>query len=317
MDRGAADEVLGRLARMPDVDQRAIYADRRYQAKRAALPEGREQSAAGHLKHSLGLAESLGAQRALLAYPTTNDSEHKVHVEAIGAQVDAAGPGAQASLRRAYVLVERLGGPALVRSNPALLGTLAPADRRAVDQLLGPGGPLARRDHLDRDNDKETASQLIFGQPQLAAPRSADGKPGGSDPSTEADFMYFRLREAAGIRHGVALADWLDHEGPRADEAVAEFMTLYQRVHAAGVTGGDLAQLAEHYHHALRHLDAYRAATESLAGTAAQIVGATVATIVVTVASGGTLGPIAVGAMASLGAAAAGAANRPALRVRS
>ena len=303
MDRRAVHEVLGRLARMPDADQRAIYADPRYRAKFDALPEGHPESGAGHFKDSLRTAETSGARAALLGYPTTIESEHKVHLEAIGAQVDDAGPSVQANLRRAYVLVERLGGPQRIRANPALLASLPPVDCAAVERLVGgtgdkSGGLLGKRDHLDRDDDQETANQLIFGQPQL-------GKgPDALDPATETEFMYYRLREAAGVRDGVSIADWFNTAGPSADESVAEFMVLYQRVHGAGVSRGQLAQLADLYHRALRRLDSYRKVADSLAGTAAQIVGATVATIVVTVASGGTLGPVAVAAMASVSAAA-------------
>ena len=315
IDRRAAHEVLGRLARMSDADQRAVYSDPRFRQKFAALPEGDERSASGHFKESLRTAQRSGARTALLGYPTYIDSEHKVHVESLGAQMDDAGPGGQANLRRAYVLIERLGGPQRLRTNPALLVSLPPADREAVQKLVlgrdGGGGLLGKRDRLDRDDDKETASQLIFGQPDLG------GGLGSRDPGTEAEFMYYRLREAARIRDGVAISDWLSTAGPSADESVTEFMVLYQRSHGADMSTGDLAQLADLYHRALRRLDSYRATADSLAGSAAQIVGATVATIVVTVFSGGTLGPIAVGAMATMSAAASSAAAGAAVRARS
>jgi hypothetical protein len=313
MRRHAVHEVLGRLARMDEADQRAIYADPRFRTQFNALSEGDERSAAGHFKESLRVAQTSGAHAALLGYPTDIDSEHKVHVEALGAQMNAAGPGGQADLRRAYVLVEQLGGPQRVRANPVLLVLLSKGDREAVQRLAlgGDGaGLLGKRDRLDRDDDKETANQLIFGQPDLGA-----GSHGASDPATEAEFMYYRLRDAARIRSGVSIADWLSTDGARADEAVAEFMVLYQRVRGAGLSLGDLAQLADLYHRALRRLDSYQDTADSLASTAAQIVGATVATIVVTVASGGVLGPVAVGAMATVSAAASSAAAGAMLRV--
>jgi hypothetical protein len=318
MDLHAVHDVLGQLARMSDADQHALYADPRFRAKFNALPEGDAKSAAGHFKESLRVAQTSGAVVALRGYPTDIESEHKVHVEAIGAQVETE-PGTQANLRRAYVLVEHLGGPKKIRGNPALLLSLAPSDRDAVERLIGRGavggaGLLGKRDQLSDDDDKETANQLIFGQPGLV---DAGAKPGAITPATEAEFMYYRLREAADIRSGVAIADWLSTAGPSADESVAEFMVLYQRVHSADIGPGELAQLADLYYRALRRLDRYRAAAASLAGTAAQIVGATVATIVVTVASGGTLGPVAVGAMASVSAAASSAAAGAALRTRS
>jgi hypothetical protein len=135
------------------------------------------------------------------------------------------------------------------------------------------------------------------------------------DPTMEAEFMYVRLRNAAGIRGGVELLDSFNSAGPSVDESVAEFMVLYQRVRPGGVDRGELAQLAELYHRATRRLDTYRKATDSFASSAAQAVGAVVATVVVTIASGGTLGPVAVGAMAGLSGAAAAAATGAAIRI--
>jgi hypothetical protein len=99
------------------------------------------------------------------------------------------------------------------------------------------------------------------------------------------------------------------------DEAVTAIMVLYRRVHPGGVDRGELAQLAELYHRAMRRLDTYRKANDSFASSAAQVVGAVVATVVVTIASGGTLGPVAVGALAGLGGAASSAATRAAIRL--
>ena len=99
------------------------------------------------------------------------------------------------------------------------------------------------------------------------------------------------------------------------DEAVTEFLVLYRRVHPGGVDRGELAQLADLYHRAMRRLETYRRANDSFASSAAQVVGAVVATVVVTIASGGTLGPVAVGALAGLGGAAAAAATGAAIRL--
>jgi hypothetical protein len=305
MGKGAAHEVLGRLARMSEEDQRAIYADPRYRAKREALPAGKEGSPERHFKDSLEMAEAAGARYALLAYPAGGD-EPQVLLEAMGAQAAETG---QARLRRAYVLIERLGGRQQLEKHPALLDTLAPEDRSLVEWLTG--GLLAERDELlDDANHKETANQIIFGQPQLT-----DTPEAALDPTMEAEFMYVRLRDAAGIRDGVELMDSFNNAGPAVDESVAEFMVLYQRVRPGGVDRGELAQLAELYHRATRGLDAYRKATESFASSAAQVVGAVVATVVVTIASGGTLGPVVVGAMAGLSGAAAAAATGAAIRI--
>ena len=92
-------------------------------------------------------------------------------------------------------------------------------------------------------------------------------------------------------------------------------MVLYQQVRPGGVDRGELAQLAERYHRATRRLDTYRKATDSFASSAAQVVGAVVATVVVTIASGGTLGRVAVGAMAGMSSAAAAAATGAAIRI--
>ena len=58
MATGAAHEILGRLARMTDADQRAIYADPRYRAKFNALPEGDDKSPERDFKDSLRAAET-------------------------------------------------------------------------------------------------------------------------------------------------------------------------------------------------------------------------------------------------------------------
>jgi hypothetical protein len=315
MGRGAAHDVLGRLARMSDEDQRAIYADPRYRAKFDALPEGHARTSERHFKDSLRLAGTSGARSALLSYRGTHDGEQNVQLEAIGAEVDV---GSQANMRRAYVLVDRLGGEQAIRKNPALLDTLAPEDRRAVERLIGGaggfgflGGLLGKRDDLIGDaNDKETANQLIFGQPQLT-----DTPEAALDPTIEAEFMYYRLRDAAGVRDGVEFMDSFNSAGAAVDESVTEFMVLYQRVRPGGVDRGELAQLADVYHRATRRLDTYRKATDSFASSAAQVVGAVVATVVVTIASGGTLGPVAVGAMAAVSGAAASAATGAAIRL--
>jgi hypothetical protein len=317
MGRGAADQVLARLARMSDADQRIIYGEPRYRAKVAALPEGGDKSPERDFKQALRISEQSGARAALLRFPGPGgdgDVYQRVLLESMSAR---AADQDQARMRRAYVLVKQLGGRQTIANNPALLAKLTPAEHRDVEQLIGKGdaGLLGERDHLiDKPNDRETASQLIFGQPGLGG--AAQGQ-GALAPETEAEFMYYRLRDAAHIRRGVAITDWLSTDGARADASVAEFMTLYQRVHGAGISRGDLAQLADLYHRALRSLDSYRAAADSIASTAAQIVGAAVATIVVMVASGGTLGPVAVGAMATVSAAASSAATGAALRMHS
>jgi hypothetical protein len=69
MGHGAADQVLARLARMSDADQRAIYRDPRYRAKLDALPDGREKSPERDFKDALRKAERDGAREALLHYP--------------------------------------------------------------------------------------------------------------------------------------------------------------------------------------------------------------------------------------------------------
>jgi len=314
MGKGAAHEILGRLARMTDADQRAIYTDPRYRAKLNALPEGEDRSPERDFKDSLRAAETSGAKHALLRYPGPggdDDVYQKVLLESMAAQVDTYG---QANMRRAYVLVERLGGRQKIAKDPTLLDTLSPEDRSAVARLVGAAGNaglLGDRDHLiDNANDKETASQIILGQPQLSDTHDA-----ALDPTMEAELMYFRLRDAAGIRGGSELMDSFDSAGAAVDESVTEFMVLYQQVRPGGVDRGELVQLAELYHRATRRLDTYRKATDSFASSAAQVVGAVVATVVVTIASGGTLGPVAVGAMAAVSGAAASAATGAAIRI--
>jgi hypothetical protein len=309
MGRGAANEVLARLARMPKADAAAICTDPRYQARLNALPEGEPRSPQRDLKESLrNVKDNDTAREALLHYPGPGgdgDVYQKVLLEAMGAQVDARG---QARMRRAYVLVERLGGQDRIAKDPTCLAALAAEDRSDVEQLMR---LLGERDHLiDKASDKETASQIVLGQPQLT-----DTAQAALDPTQEAEFMFYRLREAAGVRDGVAVMDSFSNAGPAADEAVTEFMMLYRRVKPGGVDRGELAQLADLYHRALRHLESYRKANDSFASSAAQVVGAVVATVVVTIASGGTLGPVAIGALAGLSGAAASAATGAAIRI--
>ena len=109
-------------------------------------------------------------------------------------------------MRRAYVLVERLGGRQKIAKDPTLLDTLSPDVRSAVGRLVGTAGNaglLGDRDHLiDNATNKETASQIILGQPQLTDTHDA-----ALDPTMEAEFMYFRLRDAAGMRGEIEFMD--------------------------------------------------------------------------------------------------------------
>jgi hypothetical protein len=174
------------------------------------------------------MAEAAGARYALLAYPA-GDDEPQVLLEIMGAQASETG---QARLRRAYVLIERLGGQQQLENNPALLDTLAPEERTLIKWLIH--GLLLERDALLEDaRHKETANQIIFGQPQLT-----DTPEAALDPTMEAEFMYYRLRDAARIRGGVELMDSFHSAGPSVDEAVTEFKMLYQRVRPGGVDRG-------------------------------------------------------------------------------
>jgi len=61
----------------------------------------------------------------------------QVLLESMAAQVDTYG---QTNMRRAYVLIERLGGRQTIAKDPTLLATLSPKDRSAVERLVGAAG---------------------------------------------------------------------------------------------------------------------------------------------------------------------------------
>ncbi|MEZ4401264.1 MAG: hypothetical protein R3B06_14655 [Kofleriaceae bacterium] len=211
--------------------------------------------------------------------------------------------GGQPRMRRGYVLTHRR------ERDPTL--TLTPDEQVALDdyQLI-----MRQADdrHISGWRDREHLAQIVLGQPQLVTSAEA-----ALDPNLEADFMSQRLAARAAPRGTGELQDGFYDSGPAVDEAVAAFRVRYRDLRAAGIDAGELAQLAELYHQAMRALDQYRADDESFAASAAKVVAAVVAVVVVTVASGGTLGLPAVAALAGLSAGAAAAATGAYFRIES
>ncbi len=311
-----ADRAFSMLARMPPERSKAVMNDTRYKAAFTNLPDSVD-------KTHLSAASDFGAQHELAKstdLATARDNP-KTSLEALGQRTQYA--GGQAALRRAYVMIDRAGGFEAVSKNPKLLDKLSLTidERVACDHLInvtdkdskGTKNPSMAdtRDSMKDDADRESANQIMFGQPQLV-----DSPDSIVDPNVEAEFMFGRLREAAGVRSGPEMMDHFTDAGPAMDAAVAEFVMLYRRLQPGGFEKKDLPLLAERYHRALRSLDAYRVANESFAATAAEVVGAVVATVAIMAMSGGTLGPVAMGAVAGLSAGAAQAATGAALRLQ-
>lgn len=273
-------------------------------------------------KGQLRKSEAIGATAVLSEHANLATArEHPdAALEALGQRTEVY--GGQAALRRAYVAIEQLGGADAVRANPALIDTLTlTQDERLVIGRLAKTTQKSRtvdpsmldaRDSLTSAADRESANQIMFGQPQLA-----DSPEAALDPDVEAKFMFYRLREAAGVRTGPAVMDTFTSQGPALDGAVAEFMMLYQQLAPGGFSKQDLPRLAERYHRALRAIDSYRVANDSVASSAAQIVGVVAGIVTVSVLSGGTLGPAALAAVSSLGAGAASAATGALIRLES
>lgn len=316
IESGHADRAFAQLARMSFAEQKLIYADRRYRAAYDKLPVD------DFVKGQLRKSEIIGAEAVLSEHANLATArEHPdAAMEALGRRTELYG---QAALRRAYVAIEQLGGADAVSRNPALIDTLTltKEERLAIGRLVKPThksktvdpSMLDARDSMAKAADRETANQIMFGQPQLA-----DSAEAALDPDVEAKFMFYRLREAAGIRSGPEVVmDTLTSQGPALDAAVAEFMMLYHQLAPGGFSKQDLPRLAERYHRALRALDSYRAANNSFASSAAQIVGVVAGVVTVSVLSGGTLGPAALAAVSSLNAGATAAATGALIRLES
>lgn len=313
LESADADRAFALLARMPFLQQKGIYDDPRYRVAYAKLPES-------FLKEQLRKSSIIGAEAVLSEHANlaTARDHGDTALEALGQRTT--NYGGQAAMRRAYVMVERLGGAEAVKKNPALIDSLSPTidERVAIGRLVDvthknksvDPSMLDARDSLATAADRETANQIMFGQPQLA-----DSPEAALDPDVEAEFMFHRLREASGVRSGPELMDHFTSEGPKMDAAVAEFLVMYRQLRPGGFSRKDLPLLAERYHRALRSLEAYRVANDSFAATAAQVVGAVVGTVAVTILSGGTLGPVAMAAVAGLGGGAASAATGAAIRL--
>lgn len=316
IDGGHVDRAFAQLARMSLADQQAIYDDPRYLRAYGKLPSD------SYSKDLLIEMKVKGAAQVLSAHSNLATArEHpETALEALGHRTEKY--GGQAALRRAYVVIEQLGGAEVVSRNPALIDTLTLTqdERLAIGRLVKvthknktvDPSMLDARDSLASAADRETANQIMFGQPQLA-----DSAEAALDPDVEAKFMFYRLREAAGVRTGPEAMDTFTSQGPALDGAVAEFMMLYQQLAPGGFSKQDLPRLAERYHRALRALDSYRAANDSFASSAAQIVGVVVGMVTVSVLSGGTLGPAALAAVSSLNAGAASAASGALIRLES
>lgn len=201
-------------------------------------------------------------------------------------------PAVQGQVRRGIVVARRR------VAHPA--ESFTPEDLRCADLYEALEAAIARIDDPAMD---EALRNAAFGEVALA------GAGGPQTPTSEADFMHFRLEDRVGRLRttGSRIRDSWAWEGTTVDQAVTEFRMLYERLREGGVGQGELAQLADLYYRAMNAIDVFAPSNRSFASSAAMMAAAVAGVVVVTVASGGTLGPVAIGALASFaGAAAAG-----------
>lgn len=211
----------------------------------------------------------------------------------------AARGGDAAGRRRGFVLWTRL------RDQPGL--KLTPQDLAAVDAY-------AEHRRLTGDlswAERNSLDDVYFGQPQVVTTAEA-----AVDPTAEADYMFQRV---AGRRHlrstwRTVADDVRRWRGEYLGHDVTEFLLTYGTLRAGSIGPADLVILADLYHRAMRESDEILHQYDT-AASVASIVGCVVGVTVATVLSGGTLGPVAVGAVAILAggaaAATAGALLRP------
>jgi hypothetical protein len=222
--------------------------------------------------------------------PTLRVADPRAFIEVI-----ARSPEAQAELRRGMVIRRRLD------ADPTL--EVTPADRALAERFVA--ARQAAEEIGDRDHDLRAAFEAVaFGDPDVLGTT-----PGPQDPTSEADFMHFRLEDRlTALRPSAsAVSDLLSWAGPTVDENATQFRVLYDRVRPGGVGRAELAQLADLYHRTLRALEVFAPTNRAFASTAGMLVAAVVGTVVVTALSGGTLGPVAIAALAGFaGGAAAG-----------
>lgn len=289
IDRGQGAAAVSRIRQLNSDDVAEVYADKRIRAAIDNIDDN-------EVKDALHDAwwDAAGESYVL--------AERSHNTQAIFEA--AAASGDAVDMRRGFVLSKRLA------ANPTLqLSDHETSLVRAYQIALEKGAPLSGW------QDKETYRHLIFGQPGFGT--GADSL----DPTTEAEFMMYRIDERAGARDpssgGQQLEDKVENAGPNADEAVARFRAYYLEARDGGFTPGELAQLAERYHEAMRALDKFQEDNVSFAHKVAKIVGAVVVTVIVIAATGGGATPFVIGALAALGGGAAEAATGAAIRTES
>jgi len=189
-----------------------------------------------------------------------------------------------------------------LQENPTL--QVSPEDRALAERY--DAAQQAAREIGEQSPELRLAFENVaLGEPDIQGQGS-----GTLDPAQEADFMHYRLEERiAAVRTwgSKATTDILSWAGPTVDENAARFRVLYDQTRLRGIGRPELAQLADFYYRTMAALDAFAPANRAFASTAAQLVAAVTATVVVSAASGGSLGPVAVGALAAfVGGASAG-----------
>jgi hypothetical protein len=306
MDKGPkqAAFVLARLQRLTKDERTALFGNPRFKAKLEAMPEGDDKSEKRDFKDALRRASTGDVEGAILHYPGPAGPWQSVAMEEVRVRAERIG---HARLRRALVLKQR------ITEDPTAATRLSAMDKYLIDDLdkLRLLNPL-----FDNDQQRQSLDEVAFGQPQLI-----DTPEAALDPNIEAEYMRARLRAAVGIKPGQRLTDW-SHKGESGPliEALTEFELLYEQQRPGGFSKDALPALADSYY---RGLDAYHKwkadfdRNRSQAAILASVVAMVVAAVVITVASGGTLGLPAITALAALGGGAGHAVTGALLRYES
>ena len=283
------------LSRMPEERRTRLAAHPRMTALVARLAAGTavQMVEAGELRRALaGEADALLRQDALRLTVRGGRITFVIADPRAYIQLVNNDPAAQAELRRGLVVARRRA------DHPE--ESFTPEDLRCADRYEALHAAIEAIDDPAMD---EALRNAAFGEVALA------GAGGPQTPTSEADFMHLRLEDRVGALRtgGSTIRDAWAWEGTTVDQSVTEFRMLYGRIREGGISPGELAQLADLYYRAMNAIDVFAPGNRSFASSAAMMAAAVAGAIVVTVASGGTLGPVAIGALASFaGAAAAG-----------
>ena len=247
---------------------------------------------------TVGALRTAAIERNLFDFSKVSIREPDAYAEYVGASGES-----KRDRRRGFVLWSRL------QQDPRL--ELSDEDRQLVEAYTHHRRLVEGAD--PSWSKREAIDNVFFGQPQLQT--TAEG---AVDPNVEADFMFHRVAARKRLS-----GDWRtlpeqlrSWDGSYIGTDVTEFLLTFAQLRPSGIDRADLAILAEQYHRAMREADELKREAD-MASVAASIVGCVVAVAVVTVLSGGTMGPVAIGAVAALAGGVAAATTGAMLRTES